>query len=225
MPKEWLRGISPDAMTCTYCQTENAEAGKTCQSCGMAIDVGPALALVPPVGVIPNETAPHPFAHPRRTQIFNGIKNAVTAMFMVPTMAIIGGILGVLFFAIVIGILDHLYFQPDLSRYYLGQLARKSLMIGLFAGIPTGAYASVAAASAFIKNAGKMLTGFCVLLALPFLIFPPFHFFPHMLRISSTYHLPSGITGGFLLALPFLVFIKFYHSMFTSALASRRSGK
>jgi hypothetical protein len=212
-------------MTCTYCQTENADAGKTCQSCGMAIDTKPALALVPPVGVVPNEMATHPFAHPRRTQIIRGIKNAVTAMFMVPTMAIIGGILGVIFFAIVIGVLDHFYFQPELSRYYLEQLARKSLLIGLFAGIPTGAYGSLAAAHAFTKNAGKLLTGFCVLIALPFLIFPPFHFFPHMLRISSLYHLPAGVMGGLLLTLPFLVFVKFYHSVFTTALASRRSGK
>jgi hypothetical protein len=209
-------------MTCAYCQTEHAEPGKTCQSCGMTLEAAPTLALVPPVGVVPNETVPHPFAHPRRTRLIKGIKNALTALLMVPTMSILGGILGVLFFAIVIGLLDHLYFHPGLSRYYLELLARKSLLAGLFAGIPTGAFGSLAATGALIKNAGKLLTGFCALIALPFLVLPPFHFFPHMVRISALYHLPPGVIGGFLLALPFLVFIKLYHSVFTSALASRR---
>jgi hypothetical protein len=188
----------------------------------MAIDAEPALALVPPVGVVPNETVPHPFAHPRRTRIIKGIKNTMTALLIVPAMAAIGGIVGVLFFAVVIGILDHLYFDPDLSRHYLEILARKSLLAGLSAGIPTGAYGALAAAGAFIRNAGKLLTGFCALIALPFLILPPFHFFPKVLQISSLYHLPPGIMGGLLLALPFLAFIKFYHSMFVSALGARR---
>jgi hypothetical protein len=211
-----------NTMNCAYCQTENAEAGKTCQSCGMEIDAAPTLALVPPVGVIPNETAPHPFAHPRRTRLIKAIKNAMAAMLIVPTMATIGGILGVAFFAVVIGILDRLYFHPELSSYYLHTLARNSLLAGLFAGIPTGAYGSLTATGAFIRNAGKMLTGFCALLALPFLVLPPFHFFPRVLQISSHYPLPPGILGGLLLALPFLVFIKFYHTMYTTALASRR---
>jgi hypothetical protein len=188
----------------------------------MTIDAGPTLALVPPVGVVPNETVHHPFAHPVRTQIIKGIKNATTALLMVPTMAIIGGILGVLFFAVVIGILDHFYFHPDLSLYYLQTLARKSLLAGLFAGIPTGACGSLAAAGAFIRNAGKLLTGFCVLLAAPFLVLPPCRYFHPVLQIGSHYPLPPGIMGGFLLALPFLAFIKFYHAMFTTALASRR---
>lgn len=209
-------------MICAYCQTDNAEPGKTCESCGMMIEAEPALALVPPVGVIPNETAPHPFAHPRRTRIIKGIKNAMTALLVVPMMATIGGILGVIFFAVIMGILDYLYFHPGLSIFYLQKLAGKSLLAGMFAGIPTGAYASLAAAGAFIRNAGKLLTGFCALIALPFLIFPPFHFFPKVLQISSHYPLPPGIAGGLLLSLPFLLFIKFYHTMFVSALASRR---
>jgi hypothetical protein len=209
-------------MICAYCQAGNAEAGKACQSCGMAIAAEPILALAPPVGVAPSETAPHPFAHPRRTRIVKGFKNTMTALFIVPTMAAIGGVIGVLFFAVVIGILDYLYFHPGLSRHYLEILARKSLLAGLSAGIPTGAYGSLAIAGAFIRNAGKPLTGFCALISLPFLILPPFHFFPKVLQISSLYHLPPGVMGGFLLALPFLAFIKFYHSMFIGALAGRR---
>jgi hypothetical protein len=209
-------------MTCTYCQTENTEPGKTCQSCGMAMDAEPLLALVPPVGVVPVQTVPHPFAHPHRTRVVKAIKNATAAVLIVPIMAAIGGIIGVLFFAILIGILDHLYFHPELSRPYLEMLARKSLPAGLFAGIPTGAYGSLAATGAFIRTSGKLLTGFCVLIALPFLVLPPFHFFPHVLRISSPYNLPPGIMGGLLLALPFLAFVKFYHSMFVTALAFKR---
>jgi hypothetical protein len=209
-------------MICACCQTENPDSGKTCPSCGVEIDATPTLALVPPVGVIPNEPAPHPFAHPRRTRFIKAIKNAMAALLIVPTMATIGGILGVLFFAVVIGLLDHLYFHPELSSYYLHTLARNSLLAGLFAGIPTGAYGSLTATSAFIRNAGKMLTGFCGILALPFLVLPPYRFFPGVLRISSHYPLPQGFVGGLLLALPFLVFIKFYHTMYTTALASRR---
>jgi len=189
----------------------------------MEFDDGPALALVSPVAVAPREQGPHPFAHPRRTRIFKGIKNAMAAVFIVPVMAAIGGLIGVLFFAVVIGLLDHFYFHPDLSQHYLEMLGRKSLLLGLFAGIPTGAYGALAAAGAFIRNAGKMLTGFCALLALPFLVLPPFHFFPHILRISSPYHLPPGFIGGCLIAVPFLAFIKLYHSMFVRALASRPS--
>jgi len=209
-------------MTCAYCQTENVEAGNTCQSCGMTIAAEPTLALAPPVGVVPIRTKPHPFAHPRRTRIIKGIKNAMTALLIVPAMAAIGGIIGVLFFVIVIGTLDHLYFHPGFSRHYLEILARKSLLAGLSAGIPTGAYASLTAAGAFIRNSGRALMGFCALIALPFLVLPPFHFFPKVLQISSIYRLPPGIMGGFLLALLFLAFIKLYHSMFVSALGARR---
>ena len=210
-------------MICSYCQTEHAEPGKICQSCGMQIAVEPTLALAPPpAGVVPNERAPHPFAHPRRTQIVRGIKNASAAVVIVPTMAAIGGIVGMLFFAIVIGVLDHLYFHPDLSRPYLEVLARKSFFAGLFAGIPIGAYTSFAATSAFVRNAGKIFTGFCVLLQLPFLILPAYRYYPHMLKISSHYDLPPGIVGGVLLALPFLAFFKLYLSMFATAMASRR---
>jgi hypothetical protein len=209
-------------MTCAYCLTENTEAEKTCQSCGMSMEPEPALALVPPVGVVPNRMVLHPFAHPRRTRIIKGIKNTMTAVCIVPIMATVGGIAGVLFFAVVIGALDHFYFHPDLSLPYLEILARKSLLAGLFAGIPTGAYGSLAATGVFIRNSGKLLTGFCGLLALPFVVLPPYRFFPHVLKISSTYDLPSGVMGGFLVALPFLAFIMFYHSVFTGALASRR---
>jgi hypothetical protein len=209
-------------MICAYCQTENAEADKTCPACGISIAPEPALTLAVPVGVVPVEMAPHPFAHPCRTRIVQGIKDAITALLIVPAMAGMGGVIGVLFFALVIGILDYLYFHPELSRPYLEMLAHKSLPAGLFAGIPTGAYAAIVAAGAFVRNAGKLLTAFCTVTALPFLVLPPFHLFHRVLQISSHYDLPQGIMGGCLIALPFLVFIKFYHSIFTSALASRR---
>jgi hypothetical protein len=189
----------------------------------MEFDAGPTLALATPVEVAPRVQGPHPFAHPRRTRIVNGIKNTLAAVFIVPVMAAIGGLIGALFFAVVIGLLDHFYFHPKLTQHYLEMLGRNSLFLGLFAGIPTGAYGALAAVGAIIRNAGKMLTGFCVLLALPFLVLPPFHLFPHMLRISSPYHLPPGFIGGCLIAVPFLAFIKLYHSMFVRALAAKPS--
>jgi hypothetical protein len=188
----------------------------------MQIDAGPALALVAPVGVSPEAVVSHPFSHPHRKQVIRGIKNAMATVVIVPVMAATGGIIGAIFFAIVIGILDHFYFHSEFSRPYLETLAHKSLLVGVFAGIPVGAYGSVAATGAFIRNAGKVITGFCILLALPFLLFPPYHFYPHVVRIGSLYHLPPGIFGIILLALPFLAFAKFYHTMFITALASRR---
>jgi hypothetical protein len=210
-------------MNCSFCLTENAETAKACKCCGMVFEAAPTLALAVPAEEAPREKAAlHPFAHPRRTRLFSGIKNVMAALLIVPVMAAVGGLIGALFFAIVIGLLDHFYFHPDLSLHYLEMLGRKSLFLGLFAGIPAGAYGALAAAGAFIRDAGKMLTGFCALLTLPFLVLPPFHYFPHILQISSPYHLPPGFMGGCLIAVPFLVFLKFYHSMFICALASKR---
>jgi hypothetical protein len=214
--------VKRSTMTCAFCQADHAESAKICQSCGLPINTEPTLALVPPATVVKTDTTSHPFAHPKRTKFIKGIKNAMTALLIVPVMSIIGGIIAVVFFALVIGVLDHLYFHPILSQSYLAMLARKSLLAGLFVGIPTGAFGALAAAGALIRNAGKILPLFCLVIALPFLIFPPWHFFPHVMRISSPYNLPPGIMGGFLLALPFLAFMKVFHTMFVNALASRR---
>ena len=107
----------------------------------------------------------HPFAHPRRSRIVTTVKNTIAAIVIVPTMAVAGGIFGVLFFAAVIGGLDYLYFHPSFSLFYLEKLGHKSLLVGLAAGLPTGAYGAMCGIGKLIKNVRKkpLLVGFASL--------------------------------------------------------------